>query len=187
MFFYTHLIKQINGVKGSFIESCFLFVKLHIYLLHYIKNITTNQMLEKKVVQYLSSLADHKRTEIKSLQFTIDAIAESNKIDPSKYFGLDQFLVHNNSPKAKEVLRPVEVFNPESKLDHKISYALYNIGNGFKEDILEVLQQEQPETDPHKLEQAVAVRLSYLLKNGLIDATKIRGRYEYTLKITDAQ
>lgn len=143
-------------------------------------------MLEKKVVQYLSSLADHKRTEIKSLQFTIDAISES-KIDPSKYFGLDQFLAHNNSPKTKEVLRPVEVFNPESKLDHKISYALYNIGNGFKEDILEVLQQEQPEADPHKLEQALAVRLSYLLKNGLIDATKIRGRYEYALKITDVQ
>jgi len=141
-------------------------------------------MLEKKVVQYLSSLADHKRTEIKSLQFTIDAIAES-KIDPSKYFGIDQLIAHSNNPKIKGVLSPVEVFNPESKLDHKISYALYNIGNGFKEDILEVLQQEQPDADPHKLEQAVAVRLSYLLKNGLIDAIKIRGRYEYALKVTE--
>lgn len=141
-------------------------------------------MLEKKVVQYLSSLADHKRTEIKSLQFTIDAISES-KIDPSKYFGIDQLIAHSNNPKIKGALKPVEVFDPESKLDHKISYALYNIGNGFKEDILEVLQQEQPKADPHKLEQAVAVRLSYLLKNGLIDATKIRGRYEYTLKVTE--
>lgn len=141
-------------------------------------------MLEKKVVQYLSSLADHKRSEIESLQFTIDAISES-KIDPSKYFGIDQLIAHSNNPKVKGVLKPVEVFDPESKLDHKISYALYNIGNGFKEDILEVLQQEQPETDPHKIEQAVAVRLSYLLKNGLIDATKIRGRYEYTLKVTE--
>jgi len=141
-------------------------------------------MLEKKVVQYLNSLADHKRSEIKSLQFTIDAISES-KIDTSRYFALDQLLAHNDRPKVRTVLKPIEVFDPESKLDHKISYALYNIGNGFKEDILEVLQQEQPEADPHKLEQAIAVSLSYLLKNGLIDATKIRGRYEYTLKVTD--
>ncbi|MFC6100028.1 hypothetical protein [Olivibacter domesticus] len=138
-------------------------------------------MLEKKVVQYLSSLADHKRSEIKSLQFTIDAISE-NKIESAKYFGLDHILTRNSSPRVKGILKPVEVFDPESKLDHKISYALYNLGNGFKEDILEVLQQEQPKADARKLEQAVAVRLSYLLKNDFIDATKIRGRYEYALK-----
>jgi len=140
-------------------------------------------MLEKKVVQYLSSLADHKRSEIKSLQFTIDVISET-RISSSK-FNLDQILKNNNDIKVKKVLQPVEVFDPHNKLDHKISYALYTLGSGFKEDILEVLQQEQPEADPHKFEQAISVRLSYLLKNGFIDATKIGRRYEYALKITN--
>lgn len=140
-------------------------------------------MLEKKVAQYLSSLADHKRAEIKSLQITIDSILQ-NKIDPSTHFGLNQFLESNASSlaKTKDVLKPVEIFDPKSKLDRKISFALNNLGNGFKEDILEVFQQKQPDTDPNKLGQAIAVRLSYLLKNKLIDAKKIRGRYEYALK-----
>ncbi|HWV74126.1 MAG TPA: hypothetical protein VN040_20550 [Pseudosphingobacterium sp.] len=92
---------------------------------------------------------------------------------------------NNNDIKVKKALQPVEVFDPHSKLDHKISYALYTLGSGFKEDILEVLQQEQPDADPHKFEQAVSVRLSYLLKNGVIDATKIGRRYEYMLKTTN--
>ena len=145
-------------------------------------------MIEKKVAQYLNSLADHKRAEIKSLQITIDSISQ-NKINAPTYFGLNQFLESNaSSPaKTKDVLKPVEIFDSKSKLDQKISYALNNLGNGFKEDILEVLQQKQPDTDSHKLSQAIAVRLSYLLKNKLIDARKIKGRYEYALKTIEME
>uniref|UniRef100_F4C7F6 Soluble adenylyl cyclase-like protein n=1 Tax=Sphingobacterium sp. (strain 21) TaxID=743722 RepID=F4C7F6_SPHS2 len=138
------------------------------------------QVQEKQVIEYLKEMREALLQEIKSIDKTIEGITgnKSNSlaslIPSSTGYTLE-------SKANKKVLKPVENFDPHSKLDYKISYALTNVGQGFKEDILDVLQQAQPELDPYKLEKVVAVRLSYLLKNGFIEGRKIGRRFEYTL------
>lgn len=138
------------------------------------------QVQEKQVIEYLKEMRESLLQEIKSIDKTIEGIT-GNKSN-----GFTSFISSGggyalDSKASKKILKPVEKFDPHSKLDHKISYALTNVGQGFKEDILDVLQQAQPELDPYKLEKVVAVRLSYLLKNGFIEGRKIGRRFEYTL------
>lgn len=143
----------------------------------------TTHATEKQVIEYLKELRDSLLQEIKSIDKTIEGITATNSsVNKSSYFGKavdEQFIAEKM---MKKILTPNDRFDPLSKLDQKISYALTNVGQGFKEDILDVLYQKQPDIDPHKLEKVLAVRLSYLLKNGFIDGRKIGRRFEYTLK-----
>ncbi|WP_134090691.1 soluble adenylyl cyclase-like protein [Olivibacter sp. XZL3] len=134
---------------------------------------------ENQVIDYLKEMRETLLQEIKSIDKTIEGITGNSVSDltaivtPSTNYAFE-------SKASNKVLQPVEEFDPHSKLDNKISYALTNVGQGFKEDILDVLQQAQPDLDPYKLEKVVAVRLSYLLKNGFIEGRKIGRRFEYS-------
>lgn len=147
--------------------------------------VTENEKLQ--VIKFLSALADRKRIEIESIQSLLDMINQKNTLidNPLGYSGtFPENAVNgetNDSTKRKLPLVSVKVFNLKSKLDQKIAYALTKIGRGFKEDILHEINLAQPDSDPHKLEKAVAVRLSYLIKHHLIEVKKIARRYEYWL------
>lgn len=134
---------------------------------------------ENQVIDYLKEMRETLLQEIKSIDKTIESITGNRVSDLTAIITPAANYVFENKA-SKKVLKPIEKFDPHAKLDYKISYALTNVGQGFKEDILDVLQQAQPDLDPYKLEKVVAVRLSYLLKNGFIEGRKIGRRFEYT-------
>lgn len=140
---------------------------------------------EKQVVEFLKQRQQQLKEELKSIEITINAITQSKT--PSLISDkVKSDSDHEDEPRRRKgthrALVPQETFNINSKLDQKISYALTQLGSGYKDDILEVLNKAQPQVDPYKVEKAVAVRLSYLLKNEFIDATKHGRSYKYSLK-----
>ncbi|GAA4795794.1 hypothetical protein GCM10023231_25270 [Olivibacter ginsenosidimutans] len=142
----------------------------------------TNQIKEQQVIEYLKGMRNSLLEEIKSIDKTIEGIKANRGSSDATLSNLSYGLTAEDEKRfAKKKLASVEKFHPQSKLDQKISYALTNVGQGFKEDILDVLHREQPDLDIHKLEKVLAVRLSYLLKSGLIAGKKIGRRYEYSL------
>ncbi|MEH6305382.1 soluble adenylyl cyclase-like protein [Olivibacter sp. CPCC 100613] len=141
---------------------------------------------EKQVVEFLKLRQQQLREELKSIEVTINAIGQSKSVNfTGERVKNDLSEVDDSAKKRKiagKALTPQDNFNVNSKLDQKISYALTKIGSGYKDDILEVLNKAQPDADPYKVEKAVAVRLSYLLKNDFIQATKHGRSYKYSLK-----
>ncbi|WP_134087893.1 soluble adenylyl cyclase-like protein [Olivibacter sp. XZL3] len=146
----------------------------------------TESITEKQVVEFLKLRQQQLKDELKSIEVTINAIAQSKSLnlvtDKTKSDSAEPDDSIKKRKGTGKALAPQETFNVNSKLDQKISYALTKIGSGYKDDILEVLTKAQPDADPYKVEKAVAVRLSYLLKNDFIQATKHGRSYEYSLK-----
>jgi len=139
-------------------------------------------IIERQVIEFLRQRQRQLKEELKSIEITIQTIGQTKSADLSN----DDLGDHIDTPFEKRgtnnALKPEENFNISSKLDQKISYALTKIGSGYREDILEVINKAQPEMDPYKVEKAVAVRLSYLLKNDFIQAVKHGRSYKYSLR-----
>lgn len=142
------------------------------------------QVTQQQVVAFLKQRQQQLSEELRSIEMTINSILGGKSLSSSSY-GTETFGAEVGIPKKGKVIKalvPQEEFSPSSKLDQKISYALTQIGSGYKDDILAVLNNAQPEADPYKVEKAVAVRLSYLLKNEFIDGVKYGRSYKYSLK-----
>jgi len=140
-------------------------------------------LTEKQVVEFLKQRQQQLKEELKSIDITIHAIAQKRYI-PLNDRMEDEEDDLEDPRRKKKIHKPLEVqpnFNINSKLDYKISYALTKLGSGYREDILDVIHKAQPEIDPYKVEKAVAVRLSYLLKNEFIKAKKYGRSYKYSL------
>ncbi|GAA4793857.1 hypothetical protein GCM10023231_22750 [Olivibacter ginsenosidimutans] len=141
----------------------------------------TDNITEKQVVEFLKLRQQQLKEELKSIEVTINAIGQTKTLGLSGG-GADYSTDTFGKKGVDKALKPQEKFNINSKLDQKISYALTKIGAGYKDDILDVINKAQPEMDPYKVEKAVAVRLSYLLKNDFIQATKNGRSYKYSFR-----
>jgi len=141
-----------------------------------------DNLTERQVVDFLKQRQQQLKEEIKSIDITINAIMQKRYASLNLTDDEDD---HEEDPRRKKnipkPLAPQPTFNINSKLDYKISYALTQLGAGYRDDILEVIHKAQPEIDPYKVEKAVAVRLSYLLKNEFIQAKKHGRSYKYSL------
>ena len=150
----------------------------------------TNQFNQKVVIHYLQKKRSSLYEQLRSINKVIDSISNQNSTDqeistPYSYDTHSEIIAELHSRKQR--LLAVNYFSSTAKLDQKISFALTQLGQGFREDILEVILQQQNELDPYKLEKLVAVRLCYLLKQGFIQGHKIGRRYEYSLIAEDAE
>jgi len=141
----------------------------------------TGQISEQQVIHYLKQMRSTLLKEIKSIDQIIEGMTDMHHRNRWSFPNQQQIDQATQAHISKKKLSPTEKFDPAAKLDCKISFALTNVGQGFKEDILDILQKAQPNLDAYKLKKVLAVRLSYLLKNGLIDGRKIGRRYEYAL------
>lgn len=134
---------------------------------------------EQQVIEFLRARQQLLKDELRKIENTINVIESSNVvlsgIAPTKRVAKD------GQPATKK-LEPTKEFKPHGRFDERISYALTKVKAGYKEDILEVLLEEQPEEDIVKLQNALGVRLSYLLKNGLIAGEKHGRKFFYSLK-----
>ncbi|MEH6307362.1 soluble adenylyl cyclase-like protein [Olivibacter sp. CPCC 100613] len=150
---------------------------------------TKNPLLDEQTIAFLKEFAESIRAEIDAIQCTIDIVQKRKQMTvfgESKMTDITKEDAASLTAKwRKGVLVPVEKFDPFGKLDRKVAYALTRLGTGDRDAILNEIHQAQPDRDKYKLENALAVRLNYLLKNGFIDAHKIGRKYQYQLLKTD--
>lgn len=143
----------------------------------------TNSITAEQAVAYLNERRKQIQEMISCIENTVNYLSGASKAPLAVVQLMHQQPQEGPANKLKttnrSILKPLNLFKPQGRLDEKISYILTKIGNGFKEDILAELLALQPELKIRKLDNQVAVRLSYLLKNGLINGKKIGKRFEY--------
>lgn len=144
---------------------------------------SVNIINEKQVIEFLRQRESMLEQELLKIRTTISVIDSSslvleNIVSAGKVLPTEQ-------PTGKSVIRkrlkPVGEFLVSGKLDEKISYAITKMKTAYKEDIIEVLIENQPSADIVKLQNAVGVRLSYLLKNDMIVGEKHGRKFSYSL------
>ncbi|MFB5946617.1 soluble adenylyl cyclase-like protein [Albibacterium profundi] len=134
---------------------------------------------EKQVIEFLRERQQLLKEELKKVENTISVIESSNIVLSGTTTA--KKITRDVQPSTRK-LEAVQEFKPHGRFDERISYALTKLKSAYKEDILEVLLEEQPDQDVVKLQNALGVRLSYLLKNNLIDAEKHGRKFYYTMK-----
>jgi len=138
---------------------------------------------EDQIIEFLKQREQLLQEELEKIRATINVIDSSSII-------LNKQLVSNipsaekSSESKKSIskeLKSINDFPEKGKLDDKISFALTKLKKGYKEDIINVLIENQPTIDVVKLQNAVGVRLSYLLKNNMLAAEKYGRKFKYSL------
>lgn len=134
---------------------------------------------EKHVIGFLKERQRILKEELAKIENAISVIESSNLVlsgtVPTKT------ATRETAPSTKK-LEPINEFKPHGRFDERISYVLTKLKSAYKEDLLDMLLELQPEEDVVKLTNALGVRLSYLLKNNLIVGEKHGRKFKYSLK-----
>lgn len=144
----------------------------------------TDNINEKDIIQFLNQREQLLLDELKKIRATISVIESSGLVLNSNSDSKSSSSINKPLKVEKPVrsaLKPVNEFVEKGKLDDKISFALAKLKKAYKEDILTVLIENQPAIDVVKLQNAVGVRLSYLLKNKMIAGAKHGRKFNYSL------
>lgn len=143
----------------------------------------TTNVNEDQIIEFLKQREQLLQEELEKIRATINVI-DSSSIILNKQLVSNVSTTENSSGSKKSVskiLKPINDFPEKGKLDDKISFALTKVKKAYKEDILKVLIENQPTLDVVKLQNAVGVRLSYLLKNDMLSAKKYGRKFKYSL------
>lgn len=140
---------------------------------------------EQDVISFLEQRITKLQNELKKAQSALDLFTGSSVEEVDE--PVDKTVVgevkSTRAPKANKVktLSAPEEYNAGLKLDRKIAYILENNGPSFNTDIINKLQEMEPEKDPEKLLKAVMVKLSSLHKAGRIKGAKEGRKFKYQL------
>lgn len=146
------------------------------------------KVTEQDVITYLQEKVNSLQLELKKTQSALDAFIGTGDIEPFK--GSDNSFDDNiksrrgrkpNSSRAVKPLPATETFDPKAKLDGKIAYILSTNGPSFNTDIINKLQELEPEKNADKLSKAIMVKLSSLHKAGRIKGEKEGRKFKYEL------
>lgn len=144
----------------------------------------TEPINEKDILAFLKDREQLITEELRKVRAIIKVIESSSSVlsndGEGNYAGA--FRSSEPSKKVRKPLQRMDEYLKDGYLDEKISYALTQLGTGYKEDILEILVEKEPESNLVNLQNALGVRLSYLLKNDVIQGEKHGRKYQYTLK-----
>lgn len=143
---------------------------------------------EQDVISFLKQRITKLQNELKKAQSALDLFTGANVGE------VEEVLTEEIVPEAKssraprksknssvKTLSAPEEYTPGLKLDAKIAYVLANNGPSFNTDIINKLQELDPEKDPDKLFKAVMVKLSSLHKVGRIKGAKEGRKFKYQL------
>jgi len=128
-----------------------------------------SNITEKQIVDFLRQKRANLLEELEKTELALKALGE----DP-----------HPTAPESKESTQPLQgiaEYDANLKLDQKIAFALYHLKVATKSDIVNFLATTDPELDVQKLENNLAVRLSHLIKENLIEGNKVGRTYNYHL------
>jgi len=138
-------------------------------------NITEKQIIEFLKQKRISLLEELHKTDTALRALGIE---EQNFSD-----SIEHLRINSGHPKRSHLspLSKIQDYKTDLKLDEKIAFALTHLKYGTKKEIIDYLLQTDPELDPKKLENNLAVRLSSLLKDNQIDGNKKGRTYSYHL------
>lgn len=137
---------------------------------------------EQQIIEFLRQREQLLKEELRKIRATISVLDSSSS-------ALGSILAAEAAAKKSSSIRtvvrkpltPVHEYSAAARLDDKISYALTKLKQGYKEDIIAVMVENEPDLDMIKLQNAVGVRLSYLIKNDLIEGEKHGRKFYYNL------
>lgn len=137
---------------------------------------------EQQIIEFLKQREQLLKEELRKVRATINVL-DSSSIALGNSMAFEGGLKKSGTTRTvvRKPLTPVNEYSPNARLDEKIAYALTQVKQGYKEDIIEVMLKEEPDLDLIKLQNAVGVRLSYLIKNELIEGEKHGRKFYYNL------
>lgn len=137
---------------------------------------------EKQLISFLLNKQKLLKNELRKVDLALEALG----VEPQLYSSFNDS-DNDEAPDyafikiIKQNLSVTTIFDPSSKLDYKIAFALSQSERLSKDEILAIILNQQPELDKNKFEKTLAVRLSYLLKNKYIAGKKNGRTYFYSL------
>ncbi len=134
---------------------------------------------ERQVTIFLVNKQQMLKEELKKVELALEALNIS--FEASETVNSNDEKNRSLSFIVRDALRVMPEFDPNSKLDNKIAFALSQKKDLTKDDILEIIAKHQPTLDKNKFERTLAVRLSYLLKHKMISGEKRVRSYIYNL------
>lgn len=147
-----------------------------------------NDLTEKEVLRFFNNKKQELQKELEKVEVAISALGGSNiaatppavkeKVAAKKTTAKKEVA---RTPKAKKRLEKRDSYNATDKLDDKIAYALTQVGKGNKQQILDVIKENEPDVDVKKLDRTLSVRFSYLIKHDMIKGQKTGRSYTYRL------
>lgn len=147
-----------------------------------------NDLTEKEVLRFFNNKKQELQKELEKVEMAISALGGSNiaatppavkeKVAAKKTAAKREVA---RTPKAKKRLEKRDNYNATDKLDDKIAYALTQVGKGNKQQILDVIKENEPDVDVKKLDRTLSVRFSYLIKHDMIKGQKTGRSYTYRL------
>jgi len=147
-----------------------------------------NDLTEKEVLRFFNKKKQELQKELEKVEMAISAIggynitatppAAKEKVAAKKPAAKKEVA---RTPKAKKRLEKRDNYKATDKLDDKIAYALTQVGKGNKQQILDVIKENEPAVDVEKLDRTLSVRFSYLIKHDMIKGQKTGRSYTYKL------
>ena len=144
---------------------------------------------ENDVIKFLSERREKLAAELKSIDTTIAGLRSS--VDTLEDYGVAaqwQEQSHSVSEETKPAVAKVSKveipskYNVSDSIDKRILFVISDLGNANRDEILkEITQKYEPDGDDAKITANVKVRLSYLLKHGVIKGKRNGRFYRYSL------
>ncbi|GGZ22859.1 hypothetical protein GCM10007049_14620 [Echinicola pacifica] len=138
-----------------------------------------SNITDKQILDHLNSKKEDLNQELKKIEVAIAALnglssPKAGRAGTTKSIG-------SKSKGAAKKLPAKEAFDKNDKVDYKIAYALTQLKEANKVEIIEEILKQEPEMDQKRAEGNVAVRLSFLVKNDMIQASRSGRSYIYSL------
>lgn len=146
-----------------------------------------NDLTDKEVLRFFNNKKQELQKELEKIELAISALGglstsaaptvAREKVAAEKPAPKEK----GKTPKPKKRLEKRDTYSSTDKLDDKIAYALTQVGKGNKQQILDVIKENEPEIDVRKLDRTLSVRFSYLIKHDMIKGQKSGRSYTYRL------
>ena len=142
------------------------------------------------VIEFLVERREKLATELKSIEATIAGLKSETTfenravINENKPHKLQESPTRNSrfTANAQKSIRIPEAYNPSDSLDKRLLFVIQAIGRGNRDDILDAIKTKyEPDANFDRLEANVKVRLSFLLKSGLIHGERKGRFYQYSM------
>lgn len=145
----------------------------------------TKKISELDVIEFLTERREKLAIELQSIETTIAGLKSQNEaqagIDLGQFDKQPAAVTKNGKTPAPKPDLPTE-YRATDSIDRRILFVLSTLDAANRDEILEEIKNKyEPEADFEKLNANIKVRLSHLLKKGVIKG-KRRGRlYTYSL------
>jgi hypothetical protein len=152
------------------------------------------KITEEDIVEFLEDKIEQLQKELRKTQAVLETLKGSHEIDEVKLKKKEKKIIKSTiaqaekadkkdkatrKSSAKSTAKTKKTTPVQVSLEDKINTALAQ-GPGFREDIVKLLLENEPEADPKKVNKAVANKLSVLLKDKKIVGEKEGVKYKYS-------